>query len=140
MKNTTVVVFETIERPDYRQDLFGLDHIRSHFQFRFMTDDQGEVVVQYRKRSSDAVSVEGDQWREERFNAKKTVSRKARKKVPTPRDIKHINNNNNDIPGGRAAAAPPAAAQSSATEQQGAAVGCQARSRKRKEEDQEKNQ
>ena len=48
-------------------------------------------MVQYRKRSSDQERVAGDPWLEERFNAKKTVSRKPRKKkVPQQRDTKLV--------------------------------------------------
>ena len=105
MSNTTVIVFDKIDRPEYRQDLYQLDFIKSHFQFTFVKNkDNGEVTVRYRRRSSDEKEVKGDSWYEETFVPKKTVSRK-QKKQPTPRAIKSAPH----IPSGLSLSASPAA-------------------------------
>jgi hypothetical protein len=97
MKDTSVHIFETIERKDYRFDMRSLDAIRQHFQFRFplrevmdwdAMDEQKKRseandckeekqeqknitkivrVVQYRRESSDTEVVEGDAWCTEEF-------------------------------------------------------------------------
>jgi hypothetical protein len=87
MKNTVPVVFNKIERPEYRTDLWPLETIKKHFQFRFkrettitINNSQEETVtnktvIQFRLRSSDQEDVPSDPWKEQAFAEKKTESR-----------------------------------------------------------------
>ena len=109
MKNTKVIVFDKIERPEYRIELRPLHgHIKQYFQFRFckrpiplptitvissstsstIGKEQWEVVVEYRKRSSDKEEVEGDPWMAERFiptgKQTKKVAKVKRKREDAP--------------------------------------------------------
>jgi len=100
MKRTEVMVFDRIERPLYRDDLYPLDRIRDHFQFRFATRavpsatsssaPRMETVVQFRKRSSEDENVVGDDWQEQRFVATGKKSRTT-KGTKRKRDVRPIN-------------------------------------------------
>ena len=92
MKNTTPIVLQSIERPEFRNDLIPLETIKKHFQFRFvrvqqhitLSDGKEEAkavtAVEYRRNSSDEEEVEGDPWKREFFNEAGTVSKKQPKK------------------------------------------------------------
>jgi hypothetical protein len=99
MKNTVPVVFNKIERPEYRTDLWPLETIKKHFQFRFkrettitINDSKEETVtnktvVQFRLRSSDKEDVKDDPWKEQGFAEKQTESRTLARKRKV-RDIR----------------------------------------------------
>jgi hypothetical protein len=95
MKATVPIIFDKIERPAYRVDLFPLETIKKHFQFRFVQKttvtigEEGkdpeaatkETVVEFRLRSSDEDDVPGDPWWQQSFAEKATMSKVlARKK------------------------------------------------------------
>ena len=96
MKNTTPIVLQSIERPEFRNDLVPLEAIRKHFQFRFVRVERttlsgGEgkeeakamltaVEYRYRLRSSDDENVDGDPWKRELFRETDTVSKKQKRK------------------------------------------------------------